>query len=116
MFDQQGNPISVNNAFVQVCDPQTAGGKMFTCALGSSSLSGTGFGKDTAGDDKAATGWLRTMVSVDPALKGKDITLLIAIWDSGDEVLDSTALVDNFVWSTQPGQGPPTTTPQPPPQ
>jgi hypothetical protein len=115
-FDQAGNPISVNNALLQACDPQTAGGKMFTCPLGSASLSGTGFGKDTAGTDHAATGWLQTQVNVDPSLKGKDITLLFAVWDSGDGVLDSTALIDNFVWSTEPGQNTPVTVPTPPAQ
>jgi hypothetical protein len=114
-FDQAGNPISVNNALLQACDPQTAGGKMFTCPLGSASLSGTGFGKDT-GTNHAATGWLQTQVNVDPSLKGKDITLLFAVWDSGDGVLDSTALIDNFVWSTEPGQNTPVTVPTPPAQ
>ena len=112
-FDTQGNPISVNNALLQVCDPQTAGGKQFTCPLGSSTLSGTGFGTDTAGSNHAATGWLQTQVGIDPTLKGKDITLVFAVWDSGDGILDSTALVDNFQWSTQPGQNTPVTQPNP---
>jgi hypothetical protein len=112
-FDQAGNPISVNNALLQVCDPQTAGGKSFACPLGSTTLSGTGFGTDTAGSNHAATGWLQTQVNVDPSLKGKDITLVFAVWDSGDGILDSTALVDNFQWSTQPGQNTPVTTPNP---
>lgn len=112
-FDTAGNPISVNNALLQVCDPQTAGGKQFTCPLGSSTLSGTGFGKDTASSDHAATGWLQTQVSIDPSLKGQDITIVFAAWDSGDGILDSTALVDNFQWSTQPGQNTPVTQPNP---
>ena len=115
-FDQSGNPISVNNALLQACDPQTAGGKKFACPLGSPSLAGSGFGKDTAGTNHAATGWLQTQVNVDPSLKGKDITLLFAVWDSGDGVLDSTALIDNFVWSTEPGQNTPVTVPTPPAQ
>jgi hypothetical protein len=116
-FDQSGNPISVNNALLQVCDPQVAGGKNFTCPLGSSTLMGTGFGNDLSMDgNHAATGWLQTTVNIDPSLRGKDITLLFAVWDSGDGILDSTALVDNFQWSTQPGQGTPVTQPSPPPQ
>jgi len=115
-FDQSGNPISVNNALLQVCDAQTAGGKKFACPLGSASLAGSGFGKDTAGSDHAATGWLQTQVNIDPSLKGKDITLVFAVWDSGDGILDSTALVDNFVWSTQPGSNTPVTVPTPPAQ
>ncbi|HEY3820349.1 MAG TPA: putative metal-binding motif-containing protein [Polyangiaceae bacterium] len=109
-FDQAGNPISVNNALLQACTPQTAGGKMFPCPLGASSLASTGF----AGH--AATGWLQTQVNVDPSLKGQDITIVFAVWDSGDGILDSTALVDNFVWSTQPGQNTPVTVPTPPAQ
>ena len=106
-FDQAGNPISVNNALLQVCTPQSAGGKSFACPLGPASLASSGF------DGHAATGWLQTQVGIDPSLKGKTITLLFAVWDSGDGCLDSTALVDNFTWSTQPGQNTPVTTPNP---
>jgi len=116
VFDQSGNSVSVNNALLQECDPQTAGGKAFPCPLGATNLVGTGFGMDTAGTNHAATGWLQTTVNVDASLKGKDITLLIAIWDSGDGILDSTAIVDNFTWSTQPGQNTPVTMPSPGPQ
>jgi hypothetical protein len=118
-FDSQGNPISVNNSLLQVCDAQTAGMKNFACPLGSSSLMGTGFGMDTGlvglASNHAATGWLTTKAPIDPSLKGKDITLSFAIWDSSDGVLDSTELIDNFTWSTNPGdaQIPPTTTPTP---
>jgi hypothetical protein len=106
-FDQSGNPISVNNALLQVCTAQSAGGKQFTCPLGPGGLASTGF------EGHAATGWLQTQVNVDPSLKGKDITLVFAVWDSGDGILDSTALVDNFKWSTQPGQNTPVTQPNP---
>ena len=58
-FDQDGNPISVNNSLLQVCQPQTAGGKMFGCPLGPTTLSGTGF------ETHAATGWLTTTAPVD---------------------------------------------------
>jgi hypothetical protein len=125
VFDQSGNPLSVNNAMLQVCDPQTTGAgtgippKEFACPLGSSALHGTGFGSDSGtpsepAKNHAATGWLKTTVNVDASLKGKDITILFAVWDSGDGVLDSTALVDNFTWSTQPGSTTPVTTPVPP--
>jgi hypothetical protein len=106
-FDQSGNPISVNNALLQACTAQSAGGKQFTCPLGPASLASTGFASH------AATGWLQTQVNVDPSLKGKDITLVFAVWDSGDGILDSTALVDNFQWSTQPGSATPVTQPNP---
>jgi hypothetical protein len=91
-FDQDGNPISVNNSLLQVCSPQPAGGKQFTCPLGKQALSGTGY------DNSAATGWLTTTAPVD-TVRGKEITLMWAIWDQGDGRLDSTALIDDFVWS-----------------
>jgi hypothetical protein len=115
-FDQAGNPICVNNSLLQVCDPQTAGGKTFACPLGSSSLQSTGFGgdPDAGSENHAATGWLTTTVNIDPSLLGKEMTLLFAIWDSGDGSLDSTALLDGFTWSTQPGKSTPVTQPSPP--
>ena len=97
-FDQDGNPISVNNSLLQVCSPQTAGGKMFGCPLGNSFLSGTGF------EGHAATGWLTTTAPVD-TVRGKEITLMWAIWDQGDGILDSTALIDDFQWSVDAASG-----------
>ena len=116
VFDQFGNPLSVNNAMLQVCTPQTAGGKEFACPLGPSALANTGFDATTnSPENHAATGWLTTTVPVDPSLKGKDITLLFAAWDSSDGILDSTALVDNLVFSTLPGGATIVgTTPKPP--
>ncbi len=87
-FDSQGNNISVNAGFLQVCSPQNAGGKDFACPLGTGELGGTGF------EDHAATSWLTTTAPIDAP--GTDITLHFAIWDSGDGVLDSTTLIDNF--------------------
>ncbi len=86
-FDSQGNSISVNAGFLQVCTPQTAGGKDFPCPLGPGDLNGTNF------ESHAATGWLETTAPVTP---GSQITLLFTVWDSGDGVLDSTTLIDNF--------------------
>ena len=105
-FDQQGNPISVNNSLLQVCSPRVANGKTFPCPLGPSSLQGTGF------DESAATGWLQTTAPVKP---GDTITLRLVIWDSGDGALDSTVLVDKFAWSADGASGV-TTTPAPPPR
>jgi hypothetical protein len=90
-FDQQGNPISVNNSLLQVCMPQVAGGKAFKCPLGAGALTGTGF------EGRAATGWVTTRA---PLVRASTITLTFAIWDSGDGDLDSTVLVDHFLWST----------------
>lgn len=107
-FDQQGNPISVNNSLLQVCTPQSAGGKTFACPLGAASLAGTGFTDIIQGH--AATGWLKTQA---PAKAGDTITLLFTIWDSGDGALDSSVLVDKFEWSVDPASGA-STTPVPP--
>ena len=105
-FDSQGNPVSVNNAFVDVCgcggaNPCLAGGKTYPCSLGNTELMGTGFGSDTAfGQDHAATSWLQTKAPVEP---GAEITIRWAVYDSGDGVLDSTTLVDNWQWIAEPG-------------
>lgn len=100
-FDSGGNPISVNNALLQVCNPpQTAGGIYFPCPLGDSELQGTGF------ENHAATGWLQTTITVDPqALNNGEITILFGVWDSGDGVLDSTIIIDNWQWSAEPATG-----------
>ncbi len=107
-FDDQGNPVSVNNGFLEVCEPQAAGGKKFDCALGPDALAGTGFeGTGADLDPKhAATGWLMTESAVEP---GSEITLRFAIWDAGDFVLSSTVLVDHFEWDVQGGDVPITT-------
>lgn len=101
-FDSMGNPISVNSAFVTVCGcaggpPCTAGGKSFTCPSGTAELQGTGFVENLFGitTDHAATSWLTTTAPVEP---GSTITLTLGIYDSGDGVLDSTALIDHFRW------------------
>ena len=102
-FDSQGNLISVNAGFLQVCHPTTAGGKTFTCPLGASQLSGTGFEEDMFGDpveNSAATGWLQTTA---PIVPGSTLKLRFAVWDSGDGVLDSTVLIDNFTWDAKGG-------------
>jgi hypothetical protein len=90
-FDSQGNTISVNSGLLQVCKPQTTGGKKFDCPLGVATLSGTGF------EDHAATGWITTKA---PIARGSTIKLLFAIWDTSDGILDSTVLVDQLTWST----------------
>ena len=100
-FDSLHNPVSVNNAFVTVCGPPgTYGGKNFTCSLGDTKLIGTGFGTDTAGSDHGSTYWLQTQA---PVTGHQDITLRWVAYDSGDGILDSTALVDNFQWIANAG-------------
>jgi hypothetical protein len=104
-FDQVGNPISVNNSLLQVCNAQNAGGKDFPCPLGPGLLQNTGFTGPMIGQH-AATGWLETRAPVEP---GSEIMIRFAIWDSGDPVLDSTVLVDNFKWFLDAATGSTTT-------
>jgi hypothetical protein len=82
-FDSQNNPVSVNVAFFEVCQG---------CPLGTNDLTGTGF--DTW-NDAGATGWLKTQA---PVTGGDELTIRLAIWDTGDAAYDSTALVDGFNW------------------
>jgi hypothetical protein len=97
-FDENGNTISVNAGFLAACTPQTASNNQpFACPLGPSQLSGTGFDQGT---NSAATGWLETAAPIEQP--GQNITLHFAIWDSGDGVLDSTVLIDNFAFDVNP--------------
>jgi hypothetical protein len=110
-FDQEGNPVSVNTAFVQVCDcvggppcvaPPDFPKIAFDCDLGPGELSGTGF------EDRAATGWLTTEA---PIVPGEDLTLRFVVYDAGDHILDTTVLIDNFRWR-QESEGSPITRPK----
>ncbi len=97
-FDMQANPISVNNAFLDVCGcgggpPCMAGGKQFTCPLGTAELTGTGF------ESHAATSWLTTTA---PVVPGSVITVRWGTYDSGDGALDSTAILDRWRWEIDP--------------
>ena len=99
-YDSQGNTISVNAGFLQVCQAQTASsGAFFPCELGTAELSGTGF-DDGGPQNSAATSWLQTTAPVENP--GGEITLHFAIWDSGDGVLDSTTLLDDFKFEVVP--------------
>lgn len=101
--DADGNPIGINSAFLEVCEPSdyygTRGGapfvRSFTCPLGTSELDESGFAGELDGLAKGATSWLRTRASVSP---GEEITLRLAIWDAGEEWYDSTVLLDHFEW------------------
>jgi hypothetical protein len=105
-----GNPVSVNNAFLEVCgcqgnppSPCQAGGKNFPCSLGDTDLIGTGFGFDSSGgsgQDHGSTGWLQTKA---PAAPNSTITMRWIVYDSSDGVLDTSALIDNWQWIAEAG-------------
>jgi hypothetical protein len=76
--------------------------KTSICPGGPAELAGTGFGDrevygycegETLGG--GATGWLTTQAPVQP---GETITLELMIADTGDAILDSSILLDNFRW------------------
>lgn len=111
-FDSKKNPVSVNIAFFEVCKG---------CKLGTSELNGTGFdvwddeekqavcllftgnpnckctdiGAQPGCDEAGGTSWLETRAPVEP---GSEVTIRFAIWDTGDQQLDSTVLIDHFRW------------------
>lgn len=94
-FDTKGNLISVNAGFLEVCGcaggpPCQTSGPPSSCTLGNTQLKDTGF------DSSAATGWLATTSPIQQP--GAPISLLFAVWDSGDGILDSTVLLDNFTF------------------
>ncbi|MEA2748101.1 MAG: hypothetical protein QOI41_2244 [Myxococcales bacterium] len=119
-FDAMKNPVSVNNGFFDRCTPNVDIGcapmavpATSQCPGGTSELQGTGFGitgqwcssyggflggsggnkTSTAG---GATGWLTSSA---PVTAGETFTLDLVIWDTGDGVLDSSVLLDNFTWA-----------------
>jgi hypothetical protein len=105
-FDQLGNSVSVNNAFVRVCDclheppclaPPLSPLIAYDCELGNDQLTDTGF------EDRAATGWLETKAPVEP---GAVIKLRWGVYDSGDGLLDSTTVIDHFRWLGDPADSP----------
>lgn len=117
-FDKNKNPVSVNLALFDHCDPATAA--MFGqfcndpfdpvpkqcpappspyCPQGPGFLAGTGFGGIAEWGDAGSTGWL---VTTAPVTGGEQFSIRFAIWDTGDSALDSTVLVDNFRWSADP--------------
>lgn len=88
-FDQQGNPLSLNAAFLEYYDddgtlPEFAG----TCMRYS-----------------AGTGWLESSIAVTP---GDEITLVFAIFDLDDVNWDSFVFLDNVRWGCDDSGGPTT--------
>ncbi len=65
-----------------------------SCAAPETDLSGSGFECAAGG---GTTGWMRTFWPIEP---GEMFTLTFHVHDSGDELYDSVALVDNFQWLT----------------
>lgn len=109
-FDKDKNPVSVNNGFFDRCTPGVLTGcaglapKQSACPGGAAELAGTGFGISgkycqPLGQDTSvgggATGWLTSKA---PVQAGETFTLEFMVWDTGDQILDSSVLIDNFTW------------------
>ncbi|MCC6646147.1 MAG: putative metal-binding motif-containing protein [Polyangiaceae bacterium] len=85
------NVIGVNNqSFFTTCEPGAATG--YNNCKGDADLAGSGFEKH------AASGWLSTTFPVTP---GGVYVFRIAIWDSSDQLLDSSAVLDAVRFSTK---------------
>ena len=98
VFDSAGNPLTVNNALLRAC---VRGGPL-TCPLGAEPLVGAVDSSCTSGSEGTVGGGtdcVQTTASVRP---GSTITMSFMIWDSGDGVLDSVALIDAFEWVLAP--------------
>jgi Putative metal-binding motif len=96
-YGAEGEFVSVNVSFWAICENTD---KYDGCSESPSSVDGTGFGSDS-GAPHGATRWLTTSVPVEP---GEEFTLHLAVWDEGDNILDSTVLVDNFRWDINPAE------------
>ncbi len=109
-FDAQTNPVSVNVAYFDNCDPSGIGNYASLCFGGACPAApnpycplGSGFMTDTGFNewgDSGSTGWLVTTV---PVTGGDTFKIRFAIWDTGDSSLDSTVLIDNFTWIANSG-------------
>jgi len=84
-FDSMGEPLSINNAFFDVCEG---------CPSGATELDGTGY------EGSGATTWLTTSVPVEG---GDSFTMRFGVMDAGDAAYASSVLLDNFSWDADPG-------------
>ena len=91
-FDQNGNPISLNAGFLEFKDD---GGNL-------------GVFGGTCMRQHAGTNWLQTTAGVTP---GEQITVVFAIFDLADPILDSYIFLDNFKWGCEPSGNKPMTMP-----
>jgi hypothetical protein len=95
-FDMQNNPVTVNNGFFTVCENDTSKPQTQHCTKPVSEIAGTGYETESP-PIGGATGWLTTTSPVTP---GEEITLHFIVFDEGDGILDSAAVIDNFKWLT----------------
>jgi hypothetical protein len=109
-FDSNDNPVSVNIAFFDVCDPAATDFAAYCdpttsicpappnpfCPSGTDELLGNGFlDAFGSGEDGGGTSWLETTA---PITGGDEFSIRFAIWDVQDSAWDSTTLIDSFEW------------------
>ena len=104
VVDGNGIVMDVNNALFTVCTNQSGNAHAQGCMTPVSALSGTGYesGMSTVPDGGTTqlgggTPWLTTTVPVKPS---ETITVRLIIFDEGDHIIDSSALIDALQWST----------------
>jgi hypothetical protein len=119
LFDANEDPVGVNSGLLQVCREESGVARDIDCELGPDLLAGTGYDReestcvsetDSMLEDRggASTGWLRTSV---PIRASQLMTLKFVLWDSGDPLLDSTVVIDNFQWVVEDAPSGAVTTP-----
>lgn len=121
-FDADGNPISLNAAFLEFkdtkkaielndqCGPQFCGvnsGRRDPVCDADPNLCESPELWGTCFAGHAGTSWLTTTAAVEP---GEEITLVFAIFDIEDSALDSYVFLDNWRWGCEP-RNPPVTLP-----
>ncbi len=103
-------PIGINIAkgtdLFRVCESQAqnpacwdSNVSVLSCSQGAGALKGSGFEAPSPGQCTwgGGTDWLKTVGNIRP---GEIVELRIAIWDVGDQIFDSTAVIDGFKWDT----------------
>src|SRR5437870_10293515 len=84
--DAQGKPITANTPFLTLTKPADLAGTGYDAPDGMNPTVG------------AATGWLTLAAPVTP---NETFKLRLIIYDVGDHIYDSAALIDNLRWSPQ---------------
>jgi hypothetical protein len=107
-YDSQTPPhrINVNSAFFQDCNSitnMTMFGYTHACANPIARLNGTGYETliQSAGvtcNDKLGSGGTDWLTTTSPVQPGETFTLSWVVFDEGDGILDSSAILDHFHW------------------
>lgn len=100
-FDEAGAPISLNAGFLDYRDANAPNDPQCQGNCTAPELHGTCM------QGHAGTKWLTTTAGVQP---GETITVVFAIFDMSDSILDSYVFLDNFSWGCD-GDAPPSTVP-----